>query len=751
LTIRTFIPVFEAGEASGVLFIAMRLVRGGDVRGLIGKHGPLQPWRAVWIVAAVASALDAAHVAGLIHRDVKPANMLLDVRPGRLDHVYLSDFGLSKGSLGTSGLTGSGQFLGTVDYAAPEQLSGKAVDCSADQYSLGCAAFELLCGRPPFRRDQGLAVVYAHLSESPPLATSRRPDLLAGVDRVFTRVLAKHPADRYASCHEFAADLRRELHLQNDANDSARALLMAVADAATAEATGHAPAGLNQQLTGTERATRQRRRGKRVLPAAAAASFGAALASAPPLVGKAAASPALETAQPVDFADRPVTEPAAPAAPDSADQPVTEPAAPPVLHFAGRPATEPAAQPTPAPAIEAPSREPRSEEAAGLDSAEPSTSHSAVIVMGTDESTGPILGTTRTTWNRPRTWLMSLTLALAAATATMLILLTGSHPQRPHAAAPRPYTFAPHRYGDGLVVDRRWKLAGPGGSVLKEFLAVTNATKKTITTVFAEPIPPSIAAKLGSAVFKPDPLKLMPADLVVEWSLHLPPGASAGLSYAAHVTQAGTTSARLVSWATEIKARETTLNPSPAAPIIRTLTIMPRQVRISIGRTYRFRLSGSLRNGTPARPAALAKASWRTANSAVATVSATGKVTGRRAGTTRVTAMIGTIRAAARLTVLAATPSPAPATGPAPPASTTPAPTHSTPAPTSSTITGHPLVDFLGSAPHRPIPGRQISARCDAYTFWAISNTTATTRTGRILPYCCPTRIVPPVAEAIVS
>ncbi len=212
------IPVYEAGEAGGVLFIAMRLVRGGDLRTLVAQHGPLAPARAAWILSAVASALDAAHTAGLVHRDVKPANMLLDVRPGRPDHVYLSDFGVSKASV-ASGLTGSGQFIGTVDYAAPEQIHGQPVDGRTDQYSLGCSAFELLCGHPPFFGKQWLAAMYSHLSEPPPIATSLRDELPAAVDSVFARVLAKSPADRYETCEEFASALRAALRVQPYASD----------------------------------------------------------------------------------------------------------------------------------------------------------------------------------------------------------------------------------------------------------------------------------------------------------------------------------------------------------------------------------------------------------------------------------------------------------------------------------------------------------------------------------------------------
>jgi outer membrane protein assembly factor BamB len=200
------IPVHEAGQAGGVLFIAMRYVPGGDVRTLLRQSGPLRPAQAAAIISAVASALDSAHAAGLVHRDVKPANMLLDVAPGRPDHVYLSDFGLSKGVL-SLGLTEAGRFMGTVGYSAPEQIRGRPVDGRADQYALACTAFELLAGTAVFPRDQVFAVMYAHLSEPPPGLTGRRPGTPAAADAVFARALAKEPDDRYASCGEFAGAL----------------------------------------------------------------------------------------------------------------------------------------------------------------------------------------------------------------------------------------------------------------------------------------------------------------------------------------------------------------------------------------------------------------------------------------------------------------------------------------------------------------------------------------------------------------
>jgi hypothetical protein len=207
------IPVFEAGEAGGVLFIAMRFVAGGDLRSVLDREGPLPPGRAAGFLSPVASALDAAHRAGLVHRDVKPANILVDARPDRPDHVYLSDFGVSKGAVSSVSLAGTGHFLGTPDYSAPEQIQGRAVDGRTDQYALACVAFQLLTGTAPFERDQGMAVLLAHLSEPPPSVCSRRPDLPAVVDPVLAQAMAKVPEKRYGSCRDFADALRGALGL----------------------------------------------------------------------------------------------------------------------------------------------------------------------------------------------------------------------------------------------------------------------------------------------------------------------------------------------------------------------------------------------------------------------------------------------------------------------------------------------------------------------------------------------------------
>jgi serine/threonine-protein kinase len=209
----SILPIFEAGEAEGILFIAMRLVSGGDVGALLDRDGPLPVPRAMHILSQMASALDAAHARNLVHRDVKPANMLRDSPGGgtHVDHIYLSDFGLSKLALATRALTSQSQFLGTLDYMSPEQIEGGAVDGRTDQYALACSAFEMLTGAPPFKQNEQLAVMWAHVSTDPPTVTSRRGDLPAAVDEVIAKALAKVASDRYRSCLEFCAALRRAL------------------------------------------------------------------------------------------------------------------------------------------------------------------------------------------------------------------------------------------------------------------------------------------------------------------------------------------------------------------------------------------------------------------------------------------------------------------------------------------------------------------------------------------------------------
>jgi serine/threonine protein kinase/DNA-binding beta-propeller fold protein YncE len=221
------IPIFEAGEASGVLFIAMRFVQGPNVQALVETTGPLPAARACHIITQVAAALEAAHSHGLVHRDVKPGNMLLDSAGGAdyPGHAYLSDFGLSKRALSVSALTSTGQFLGTLDYIAPEQIEARAVDGRTDEYALACSAYTMLTGQPPFVRDESVAVMWAQISAIPPALTTRRPDLPAAVDDVMAKALAKVPMDRYATCPEFAVALRRACGLESSGTDPGRAAI----------------------------------------------------------------------------------------------------------------------------------------------------------------------------------------------------------------------------------------------------------------------------------------------------------------------------------------------------------------------------------------------------------------------------------------------------------------------------------------------------------------------------------------------
>ena len=211
------VPVFEADEADGILYVAMRYVTGGNARSLLSRHGPLPLGYAWRIVAQIASALDAAHAHGVIHRDVRPANILLDGDDGgdmaAGGHAYLSDFGMSQ-TFPPGQVIAADQAAGMLDYLAPEQIEGRAAHGRTDQYSLACAGFEFLCGTPPFGPDQGQTLMYAQIYADPPAASARRAGISAAVDSVLATALAKDPADRYPSCGRFAEELRAALRLR---------------------------------------------------------------------------------------------------------------------------------------------------------------------------------------------------------------------------------------------------------------------------------------------------------------------------------------------------------------------------------------------------------------------------------------------------------------------------------------------------------------------------------------------------------
>jgi serine/threonine-protein kinase len=211
------VPVHEAGDANGALFIAMRYVHGSDLGTMLARDGALDPAQAVAVVTGIADALDAAHARGLVHRDVKPGNILVARSHGDgAGHVYLADFGISKRLTGVNSAPTTG-VLGTVDYVAPEQIEGSDVDARADLYSLGCVLYACLVREPPFVRDTPMSVAWAHVHEPPPSVSSRRPELPTVVDEVIARALAKRPGERYQSGAELADAARLALGLSPSA------------------------------------------------------------------------------------------------------------------------------------------------------------------------------------------------------------------------------------------------------------------------------------------------------------------------------------------------------------------------------------------------------------------------------------------------------------------------------------------------------------------------------------------------------
>src|SRR3954468_10734544 len=187
------IPIFSAGEEQDVLYISMRFVDGEDLRALLRREAPLEPLRAARIVAQIGTALDAAHERGLVHRDVKPANVLLTPT----DHAYLTDFGLTKRvGEGSTQVSQPGGWVGTLGYVAPEQIRGGGIDARADVYALGAVLFHALTGEPPFSADGHEATMWRHLNDEPPHVGG---DVPRGFDAVIRRALAKRPDDRYPS------------------------------------------------------------------------------------------------------------------------------------------------------------------------------------------------------------------------------------------------------------------------------------------------------------------------------------------------------------------------------------------------------------------------------------------------------------------------------------------------------------------------------------------------------------------------
>ena len=209
--------MYGAGEANGLLYIAMRYVEDSDLKRLLREEAPLTPERTLQLLGDVADALDAAHERGLVHRDVKPSNILISLQAGR-EHAYLADFGLAQSTGDRAVGRATTQIVGTVDYVAREQIEREDIDSRADVYGLGCVLYECLTGEVPFPRDSDLAVLWAHMRSEPPRVTDRRADLTEAVDRAIAKALASDPEKRYESCGTLVKAARDALGLSTYAS-----------------------------------------------------------------------------------------------------------------------------------------------------------------------------------------------------------------------------------------------------------------------------------------------------------------------------------------------------------------------------------------------------------------------------------------------------------------------------------------------------------------------------------------------------
>jgi CheY-like chemotaxis protein/predicted Ser/Thr protein kinase len=210
------VTVYDAGEVDGLLYLAMQYIQGEDLSAVLMREGRLRPYRAIDVCRQVASALDAAHAMGLIHRDVKPANVLIEGRT-----AFLTDFGLTKRLDGTHAqITRVGDVVGTIHYVAPEQIEGRKVSARSDVYSLGCLLYHCLSGTVPFARETDVAVIYAHLSEEPAKLADIRPELPAGLDAVVAKAMDKSPDRRFPSCGDMISAARAVLDAAGPLGDT---------------------------------------------------------------------------------------------------------------------------------------------------------------------------------------------------------------------------------------------------------------------------------------------------------------------------------------------------------------------------------------------------------------------------------------------------------------------------------------------------------------------------------------------------
>ncbi|MEX2195189.1 MAG: protein kinase [Thermoleophilaceae bacterium] len=241
------IPIYHAGEEDGLLYITMYLVEGTDLKDLIVSRGGLPPAEAAGLVSQVGDALDAAHARGLVHRDIKPGNVVIEGSDGQA-RAYLTDFGLTKKASSQSGLTGTGMFVGTLDYIAPEQLQGKPVDARSDVYALGCVLYQALSGQVPYPRDSEPAKIWAHMGEPPPSLAETAPGVPRDFEEVVGRAMAKEPEQRYPSAGDLGRAALAAAGGQNVAEPERSVAVGAAAGQPGSGATAVASAGATQAV-----------------------------------------------------------------------------------------------------------------------------------------------------------------------------------------------------------------------------------------------------------------------------------------------------------------------------------------------------------------------------------------------------------------------------------------------------------------------------------------------------------------------
>jgi len=514
------------GETLGIV---MDLVEGPDLRRVLREQGTLAPADAVEVVCQLLDGLAAVHAAGIVHRDVKPENMLVDVAGG-VSRVRLTDFGVARLTYGGS-LTKLSSLIGTPEYMAPEIADHDSGAPAADLYSVGVVLYELLCGRTPFAGGHPMAVLRRHIEQPP----SPIPGLPAPLWAQLEVLLAKDPAARPASAAQAAGALR--------------------------------------QLT-------------------------ASLAGQPALPPMAAPGPDAWTPSRVSRPISATPVPGSPATvPDGPQAQVT------VARHRSRGAgvgNGSAAAPSPAPPA------PRSRKRRAL-----------IIGVPT-----------------------ALALVAAAVAAVFLARSNGAPPVAGPAVA-ESYAFAPQEYHDGLLVVRRWKLSGKGGSLLTETLSISNPTSKAKRVALKEAIPAAIAPTLRTVHFSPSPTKVLQADPIVEWNLRVPAQGVVRVGYQSRVPAVGAVKTRLLRWARALTSIDARVNQGAVTVQIRSLTAKPQLLRLANRASARLKLSGVLSSGKRAPHALVAAAAWTTGNPAVAVIGPSGLVTATGRGTTYVTAQLG--------------------------------------------------------------------------------------------------------------